>query len=111
MDADKRKIIGATGAIPFIENMPDEAIERFQQQMEIVSMIDVEDAAAIQSQVNECIEKDPGAAESETMIIKLDEDHGEEVDEGINWLAKAKEVKIAVLESLRTRLLCFERNT
>lgn len=77
VDPDKRKIIGATGAIPFIENVPDEAIERFQQQMEIVSMIDVEDAAAIQSQVKECIEKDPGAVESETMIIKLEEDREE----------------------------------
>jgi len=74
VDPEKRKIVGATGAIPFIENLPDEAIERFQQQMEIVSMIDVEDAEAIQSKVKECIEKDPGAAESETMIIKLDED-------------------------------------
>jgi tetrahydromethanopterin S-methyltransferase subunit A len=42
--------------------------------MEIVSMIDVEDAAAIQSQVKECIEKDPGAVESETMVIKLEGD-------------------------------------
>ena len=78
VDADKRKIVGATGAIPFIENMPDEAIERFQQQMEIVSMIDIEDAAAIQSKVKECIEKDPGAVESETMIIELEDDEEEE---------------------------------
>jgi tetrahydromethanopterin S-methyltransferase subunit A len=35
-------------------------------------MIDVEDAAAIQSKIKECIEKDPGAAEEETMIIKLE---------------------------------------
>jgi tetrahydromethanopterin S-methyltransferase subunit A len=73
VDVDKRKIVGATGAIPFIENLPDEAIERFQQQMDIISMIDVEDAAAIQSKIKECIEKDPGAAEEETMIIKLEE--------------------------------------
>ena len=58
--------------------MPDEAIERFQQQMEIVSMIDIEDAAAIQSKVKECIEKDPGAVDSETMIIELEDDEEEE---------------------------------
>lgn len=74
VDAEKRKIVGATGAIPFVENLPDEAIERFQQQMEIVSMIDVEDVAAIQSKVKDCIEKDPGAVESETMVIELEED-------------------------------------
>ncbi len=73
VDAEKRKIVGATGAIPFVENLPDEAIERFQQQMEIVSMIDVEDVAAIQSKVKDCIEKDPGAVESETMVIELEE--------------------------------------
>lgn len=82
VDPEKRKIIGATGAIPFIENMPDEAIERFQKQMDIVSMIDVEDAAAIQSKVKECIEKDPGAAEEEAVIIKMEEDEVDPEDEG-----------------------------
>lgn len=83
VDPDKRKIVDATGAIPFIENLPDDAIERFQQQLEIVSMIDVEDAAAIQSQVKECIEKDPGAAEEEAMIIKLEEDEEDTESLGI----------------------------
>lgn len=75
---EKRKISGADGAIPFIENIPDEGIERFQQQMEIVSIIDTEDAAAIQAKVKECIEKDPGAFEEEAMIIKVEEGAGEE---------------------------------
>lgn len=70
---EKRKIAGATGAIPFIENIPDEGLERFQQQMEIVSMIDVEDAGQIQGKVKECIEKDPGAYEEEPIAIRLDE--------------------------------------
>lgn len=70
---EKRKIAGATGAIPFIENIPDEGLERFQQQMEIISMIDVEDAAQIESKVKECIEKDPGAFEEEIIVIRLDE--------------------------------------
>jgi tetrahydromethanopterin S-methyltransferase subunit A len=78
VDPEKRKIVDATGAIPFIENIPDEGIERFQQQMEIVSIIDVEDAAAIQSKIKECIEKDPGAFEEEAMIIKVEEGGGEE---------------------------------
>lgn len=84
VDPEKRKIIDATGAIPFIENIPDEGIERFQQQMEIVSIIDVEDAATIQSKVKECIDKDPGAFEEEAMVIEVeeggdDEDEGEEI--------------------------------
>jgi tetrahydromethanopterin S-methyltransferase subunit A len=78
VDPEKRKIVNATGAIPFIENIPDEGIERFQQQMEIVSIIDVEDAAAIQSKIKECIEKDPGAFEEEAMIITVEEGGAEE---------------------------------
>jgi len=81
VDPEKRKIIDATGAIPFIENIPDEGIERFQQQMEIVSIIDVEDAAAIQSKIKECIDKDPGAFEEEAMVIEVKEG-GEEEEEG-----------------------------
>ena len=75
---EKRKIAGATGAIPFIENIPDEGIERFQQQLEIVSMIDIEDAGQIQAKVKECIEKDPGAFEEEAMIISVEEGGAEE---------------------------------
>jgi tetrahydromethanopterin S-methyltransferase subunit A len=75
---EKRKIAGATGAIPFIENIPDEGIERFQQQLELISMIDVEDAGQIQAKVKECIEKDPGAFEEEAMVIKVEEGGAEE---------------------------------
>jgi tetrahydromethanopterin S-methyltransferase subunit A len=107
VDAEKRKIVGATGAIPFVENLPDKAIERFQQQMEIVSMIDVEDVAAIQSKVKECIEKDPGAAESETMIINLDEDHEgifSEAEEEYEWASSSYSKPFL-------KVLCREKNT
>ena len=77
-DPDKKKIIGATGAIPFVENVPLDGIERFQQQLEIVDLIDTEDIGTIQSKINECVEKDPGAFEEEAMIISVDEDGGEE---------------------------------
>ncbi|OEC86906.1 MULTISPECIES: tetrahydromethanopterin S-methyltransferase subunit A [Methanobacterium] len=70
---DKRRIVGATGAIPYIENVPDEAIDRFRQQLEIVSLIDSEDMDLIRARVKECVEKDPGAAEEETVIIQLEE--------------------------------------
>lgn len=79
---DKRRIIGAKGAIPFIENMPNEAIERFQQQLELISIIDVEDAGEIQTKVKEYIEKDPGATDEETIIIKLEEDEREKKSSG-----------------------------
>ena len=83
-DPDKKKIIGATGAIPFVENVPLEGVERFQQQLEIVDLIDTEDVGAIQSKINECVEKDPGAFEEDAMVISVegdddDADDGEEM--------------------------------
>jgi tetrahydromethanopterin S-methyltransferase subunit A len=74
LDPEKGKIEGAKGAIPYIENITTEAIQRFQKQLEIVSLIDVEDSNQIRSKVKECIEKDPGAAEEQTLIIDLDDD-------------------------------------
>ena len=65
----------------FVENVPLEGIERFQQQLEIVDLIDTEDIGTIQSKINECVEKDPGAFEEEAMIISVDDDDGDE-DEG-----------------------------
>ncbi|MBP1946963.1 tetrahydromethanopterin S-methyltransferase subunit A [Methanobacterium petrolearium] len=109
VDPDKRKIVGATGAIPFIENIPDEAIQRFQQQLEIVSMIDVEDAAAIQSQVKECIEKDPGAAEEEAMIIEVHEDEGEE--NGLDGESLEENITSIDLDPVTIQFVCLEKNT
>ena len=73
-DPDKKKIIGATGAIPFVENVPLEGIERFQQQLEIVDLIDTEDIGTIQSKINECVEKDPGAVEADPIVMEVDEE-------------------------------------
>ena len=53
-DPEKKKITGATGAIPFVENIPMEGVERFQQQVELVDMIDNEDGGAITAKVKEC---------------------------------------------------------
>ncbi len=74
-DPDKKKIIGATGAIPFVENVPLDGIERFQNQLEIIDLIDTEDIGAIQSKINECVEKDPGAVEGEPIVMEVDEEN------------------------------------
>lgn len=76
-DPDKKKIIGATGAIPFVENIPMDGIERFQQQLEIVDLIDTEDIGTIQAKIDECVEKDPGALEADPVIMEIDEEKKE----------------------------------
>ncbi|MDO5848150.1 MAG: tetrahydromethanopterin S-methyltransferase subunit A [Methanobrevibacter sp.] len=80
-DPEKKSINGAVGAIPFVENIPLDGIERFQQQLEIVDMIDVEDSGAINAKISECVEKDPGAFEEEAMVISVDDD-GDDEDSG-----------------------------
>ncbi|MCX8206433.1 MAG: tetrahydromethanopterin S-methyltransferase subunit A [Methanothrix sp.] len=42
------KIIGAAGAIPFIQNLQREAVDRFRRQIAVVDMIGVEDVAEIE---------------------------------------------------------------
>ena len=71
VDPEKGRIIDAAGAIPFIENMPPKAIDRFRQQVELVDMVDVENSDDIQSKIKECVINDCGALEEEALILKL----------------------------------------
>lgn len=80
-DDEKKKIIGAIGAIPFVENLPFDAIERFQKQVQIINLIDNEDGKAITNKVKELIEKDPGAWEEEPLVFEIDE---EKVNQKVN---------------------------
>ena len=70
---DDGGIIGAKGAIPFLENVGKDAVERFQRQIvEVVDLIDCEDAGKITSAIKECISKDPGAIDEEPMVLELE---------------------------------------
>ena len=85
---------GATGAIPFVENIPMEGVERFQQQVELVDMIDNEDGGAITAKVKECIEKDPGALEEDALVISLDEENSKKLEKE-NMSSKIEDVEVA----------------
>ena len=56
-----------------------EGVERFQQQVELVDLIDNEDGGAITAKVKECIEKDPGALEEDALVIDLDEEKAKKI--------------------------------
>jgi tetrahydromethanopterin S-methyltransferase subunit A len=49
----QNKIIEAKGAIPHIENLKEEAIERFQNQIEIINLIGIKDKDKIERLLNE----------------------------------------------------------
>ncbi len=70
------KIVGAQGAIPFIENLSDEAIKRFQEQTEIVNIMESEDMGTIKAKISELKARDPGAFGAEPMIVEVKEAGG-----------------------------------
>jgi tetrahydromethanopterin S-methyltransferase subunit A len=70
------KIVGAQGAIPFIENLSDEAIKRFQEQVEIVNIMESEDMGTIKSKIDELKSKDPGAFPADAMVVEVKEAGG-----------------------------------
>lgn len=73
---EKGKVVGAQGAIPFIENVDDAAIKRFQEQIEIVNIMETEDLGQIKAKIAELTARDPGAFAGEPMIVEVKEAGG-----------------------------------
>jgi tetrahydromethanopterin S-methyltransferase subunit A len=74
----ENRILGAQGAIPYVENLNAEAVARFQQQVQVINMLDTEDMGAITSKVKELVSKDPGAFEADPLVLQIAEGEGEE---------------------------------
>ncbi len=70
------RVVGAEGAIPFIENLKDEAIKRFQEQVKVVDIMETEDLGAIKAKLAELKAQDPGAFPADAMIIEVKEAAG-----------------------------------
>jgi tetrahydromethanopterin S-methyltransferase subunit A len=70
------KVVGSKGAIPFIENLDDAAIKRFQAQVELVDIMESEDLGAIKAKIAELAGKDPGAFGEGPMIVEVKEAEG-----------------------------------
>ena len=54
---EQHRIIDAPGAIPYIENIDEKAIERFQSQIQTINLIDVTDKKQIDKKIDECFKK------------------------------------------------------
>ena len=70
------RVVGAEGAIPFIENLTDANIKRFQEQIEVVNIMESEDLGAIKAKINELKGRDPGAFAAEAMVVEVKEAAG-----------------------------------
>jgi len=93
---EDNRIVGATGAIPYIENINEEAMERFQQQVECVELIGTEDMGQITGKIKELATKDPGAFDGEPIIMEVK--GGEEGEEEAGGL-KPMAAEIATIRS------------
>jgi tetrahydromethanopterin S-methyltransferase subunit A len=78
------KIIGSKGAIPFIENIPREAVERFRRQIkQVINLIDVTDNAKIIETIKLLPKEEPYS--EEPFVVKADEEEKKEsVGNGCN---------------------------
>lgn len=93
---EDNRIVGATGAIPYIENINEEAMERFQQQVECVELIGTEDMGVITAKIKECAAKDPGAFDADPIVMEVK--GGEEGEEEVGGL-KPMAAEIATIRS------------
>jgi tetrahydromethanopterin S-methyltransferase subunit A len=73
------RVVGAEGAIPYIENLKDDAIKRWQEQTSVVDIMETEDNAAIKAKVAELKAKDPGAFPADALVVQVKEAAGAEV--------------------------------
>ncbi|MFH1229600.1 MAG: tetrahydromethanopterin S-methyltransferase subunit A [Candidatus Aenigmatarchaeota archaeon] len=71
------KIIGSKGAIPFIENIPKEAVERFQRQIKkVINLIEVTDIAKIIETIKLLPKEEPYS--EDPFVIKTEEEEEKE---------------------------------
>lgn len=67
---DNGRIIGAKGAVPYIENLPAEAIARFREQVEIIDMIGIMSVDEILAKVKE-LASSPKEAFGEPYLVEF----------------------------------------
>ena len=70
---ENNRVKGAKGAVPYIENISTDAIERFREQVELVDLIDEEDVGTIEGHVKECMRRDPGPFGEPYIVIRIKE--------------------------------------
>ncbi|RLE49399.1 MAG: tetrahydromethanopterin S-methyltransferase subunit A [Candidatus Methanomethylicota archaeon] len=68
---DKR-IKNAPGAIPYVEHLSEEVVDRFRRQVQLIDMINVEDVGAIKAKIAELVANDPGAFPEPPMVVKVE---------------------------------------
>ena len=68
---EQHRIINSPGAIPYIENLKEEAIKRFQDQIKIINLIGTKDKDEIDKTINEYIKKSPKSFREPYIAIRI----------------------------------------
>ncbi|MCD6197769.1 MAG: tetrahydromethanopterin S-methyltransferase subunit A [Deltaproteobacteria bacterium] len=87
---EKNRIIGASGAIPFISNLSSKEVDRFREQVEIIDLVNVEDIEQIKQAIDACAPKEPFPAEP--MVVALGK--AAQADEGSDTILTPETVSI-----------------
>ncbi|MBP2030753.1 tetrahydromethanopterin S-methyltransferase subunit A [Methanohalophilus levihalophilus] len=99
----ENRIVGASGAIPYVENLTDDAVKRYQEQIECIDLIGTEDMGQITAKIKEAAAKDPGAFDADAMVLEVGEEGEEEVEAG------GLKPMASELATIRNRILDIER--
>ncbi|MHA1636752.1 MAG: tetrahydromethanopterin S-methyltransferase subunit A [Candidatus Thorarchaeota archaeon] len=71
VDKETRKIIDSPGAIPYIENVPLEGVERFREQVEFIDMMNNSNSEEIAQRVNDYLSRNPGVYPDGALWMEL----------------------------------------
>lgn len=99
IDPSSKRIKDAPGAIPYVEHLTVEAVERFKNQVTFIDMLSVEDVSQIKSKVEELVKQNPSAYPEPPFIVKLEEEKREAVAEMAIPLAPSVSPSLATLEA------------
>ncbi|ADE37275.1 tetrahydromethanopterin S-methyltransferase subunit A [Methanohalophilus mahii] len=97
------RIVNASGAIPYVENLTEEAVQRYQEQIECIDLIGTEDMGTISSKIKELAAKDPDAFDADPLVIEVGGEAEEEEEVG-GLKPMASEISV-----IRGRILDIER--
>jgi tetrahydromethanopterin S-methyltransferase subunit A len=97
------RIVNASGAIPYVENLTEEAIQRYQEQVECIDLIGTEDMGTITGKIKELAAKDPGAFDADPLVVEVGGEAEKEEEVG-GLKPMASEISV-----IRGRILDIER--
>jgi len=66
------RIKGSEGAVPYIENISIEAVERFRDQVDVVNLLGETSKKKISEAVERCLNKDPGSFGEPYTALKIE---------------------------------------